>query len=91
MTENYNIMRFRKEVSPRSIGSEKNKQDTVRISRGIVEAIRKFLETPAAKEAGLDSISDVTTEAVRQLLRDYGYYKRTEEPTPAPPDNIHKR
>ena len=49
---------------------------TVRISEGMVEAIRKFLETDEAKARGYDSISDVTTAAVRALLEEYGYYEK---------------
>ena len=49
---------------------------TVRISEGMVEAIRKFLDTDEAKARGYDSISDVTTAAVRALLEEYGYYEK---------------
>lgn len=54
---------------------------TVRISEGMVEAIRKFLETDEAKARGYDSISDVTTAAVRALLEEYGYYEKREATT----------
>ena len=53
-------------------------QQTVRISAAMVDAIKKFLETDEAKARGYDSVSDVTTAAVRSLLEDYGYYERRE-------------
>ena len=53
----------------------------MRISEGMVEAIRKFLETDEAKARGYDSISDVTTAAVRALLEEYGYYEKREATT----------
>ena len=51
-------------------------QRTVRISEPMVRAIKKFLDTAEAKERGFDSIADVTTAAVRDLLEKYGYYDR---------------
>ena len=51
-------------------------QRTVRIAEAMVQAIKKFLETAEAKERGFDSIADVTTAAVRDLLEKYGYYDR---------------
>ena len=56
-------------------------QRTVRISEAMVEAIKKFLETDEAKARGYDSVSDVTTAAVRALLEEYGYYERGEATT----------
>lgn len=50
-------------------------QGTVRISGAMVEAIRKFLKTDKAKERGFQSIANVTTAAVRELLEKYGYYE----------------
>ena len=56
-----------------------NKQDikkhmTVRIPRGISDAIEDFLKTDQAMRMGFDSKADVVTTAVRGLLTDYGYY-----------------
>lgn len=54
---------------------------TVRISEAMVKAIKEFLETDEAKARGYDSISDVTTAAVRALLEEYGYYEKREVST----------
>jgi hypothetical protein len=50
------------------------KHMTVRIPRGITEAIEDFLTTDQAAKMGFDSKADVVTTAVRRLLMDYGYY-----------------
>jgi Arc/MetJ-type ribon-helix-helix transcriptional regulator len=47
---------------------------TVRIPRGITEAIEDFLTTEQAAQRGFDSKADVVTTAVRSLLTEYGYY-----------------
>jgi hypothetical protein len=48
---------------------------TVRIPRGIVEAIDGFLKTEQAARMGFDSKADVATAAIRNLLSGYGYYR----------------
>jgi hypothetical protein len=40
----------------------------VRIPRGILDVIDEFIKTEQAKRLGLDSKSDVVTEAARQFL-----------------------
>ena len=50
------------------------KHMTVRIPRGITEAIEDFLTTEQAAKMGFDSKADVVTTAVRRLLMEYGYY-----------------
>ena len=58
------------------------KHMTVRIPKGITEAIEDFLSTEQASKMGFDSKADVVTTAVRRLLTEYGYYKfpsRTEK------------
>ena len=47
---------------------------TVRIPRGVVEAIEDFLRTEQALKMGFDSKADVVTAAIRNLLAEYGYY-----------------
>ena len=49
---------------------------TVRIPSGITEAIKDFLKSEQAARMGFDSRADVVTEAVRKLLKEYGYYTR---------------
>ena len=50
------------------------KHMTVRIPKGITEAIEDFLTTEQAAKMGFDSKADVVTTAVRRLLTEYGYY-----------------
>jgi len=52
---------------------------TVRIPRGVVEAVEEFLKTEQALKMGFDSKADVVTAAVRNLLSEYGYYKVPEK------------
>ena len=61
---------------PHQKGKKNNikKHMTVRIPRGITEAIEDFLKTEQAERMGFDSKADVVTTAVRKLLMDYGYY-----------------
>jgi len=40
----------------------------VRIPKGILEVIDEFIKTKQAKRLGLDSKSDVVSEAARQFL-----------------------
>jgi len=48
---------------------------TVRISRGLTEAIEEFLKTEQASKMGYHSKADVVTVAVRNLLTEYGVYE----------------
>jgi len=41
----------------------------VRIPKGLLDAIDEFIKTDKAKRLGLDSKSDVVSEAVRELLK----------------------
>ena len=50
------------------------KHMTVRIPRGLTDAIEDFLKSDQAERMGFDSKADVVTTAVRQLLTQYGYY-----------------
>jgi len=43
----------------------------VRIPRGVLAVVDEFIETEQAKRLGLDSKSDVVSEAVRQFLAKY--------------------
>jgi hypothetical protein len=47
---------------------------TVRIPRGVAEAIEDFLRTEQAVRMGFDSKGDVATAAIRKLLLEYGCY-----------------
>jgi Arc/MetJ-type ribon-helix-helix transcriptional regulator len=51
-----------------------NRHMTVRIPRGMTEAIKDFLKTEQAARMGFDSRADVVTAAVRKLLNECGYY-----------------
>ena len=55
------------------------KHKTVRIPRGIVEALEDFLKTDQAAHMGFDSKADVVTEAIRSLLTECGYYQHAEK------------
>jgi len=48
---------------------------TVRIPRGMADAIEKFLKTEEAARMGFDSKADVVTAAIRSLLIECGFYK----------------
>lgn len=48
---------------------------TVRIPRGMAEAVEGFLKTELAAKMGFDSKADVVTAAIRKMLIDYGYYR----------------
>jgi len=61
------------EVSLRHVALTRH--TTVRIPRGIIEAIEDFLRTEQAAKMGFDSKADVVTAAVRNLLSKHGYYK----------------
>ena len=58
-----------------------NRHMTVRIPRGMTDAIKDFLKTEQAARMGFDSRADVVTAAVRKLLNECGYYttKGTED------------
>jgi hypothetical protein len=60
------------------------KHMTVRIPRGITEAIEDFLTTEQAAKMGFDSKADVVTTAVRRLLMEYGYYDTMKDEHPLP-------
>jgi hypothetical protein len=47
---------------------------TVRIPRGMADAIEKFLQTEEAARMGFDSKADVVTAAIRGLLIECGFY-----------------
>jgi len=47
------------------------KLSVVRIPRGILEVVDEFIKTKQAKRLGLDSKSDVVSEAARQFLTKY--------------------
>jgi hypothetical protein len=48
---------------------------TVRVPKGIVEALEDFLKTEQAARMGFDSKADVVTAAIRNLLIEYGFYQ----------------
>ena len=60
-----------------------NRHMTVRIPRGMTDAIKDFLKTEQAARMGFDSRADVVTAAVRKLLNECGCYtdKSTEDLT----------
>ena len=51
---------------------------TVQVPRGITEAIEEFLKTEQAAKLGFNSKTDLITAAVRNLLIQYGYYRKFE-------------
>jgi Arc/MetJ-type ribon-helix-helix transcriptional regulator len=51
-----------------------NRHMTVRIPKGMTDAIKDFLTTEQAAKMGFDSRADVVTAAVRKLLNECGYY-----------------
>jgi Arc/MetJ-type ribon-helix-helix transcriptional regulator len=52
-----------------------NRHMTVRIPKGMTDAIKEFLTTEQAAKMGFDSRADVVTAAVRKLLNECGYYQ----------------
>ncbi|MEM2901869.1 MAG: hypothetical protein QXO32_03950 [Candidatus Bathyarchaeia archaeon] len=56
-------------------GATQKRHATVRIPRGMVEAVEGFLKTEQAAKMGFDSKADVVTAAIRNLLIEYGFYK----------------
>lgn len=54
----------------------KSEGAVVRINKEMHDAIVAWLGTRTAKEMGFDSISDVVTAAVRELLERHGYYEK---------------
>jgi len=54
---------------------EKKGSAAVKIPKEMKIAIEEFLKTSKAGTLGFDSISDVVTAAVRELLEKHGYYK----------------
>ena len=53
------------------VKKNRGEHSVVRIPKGILDAIDEFLQTEQAKRLGLDSKSDVVSEAVRRLLAKY--------------------
>ena len=51
---------------------------TVRIPKGMTDAIKEFLNTEQATKMGFHSRADVVTAAVRRLLNESGYYDALE-------------
>ena len=51
-----------------------SKHATVRLPKDMVNAIEEFLKTDQAKKMGFLHITDVVTDAARQVLKSYGYY-----------------
>lgn len=47
-------------------------QATVKVPKGMLKTVDEFLKTDKAKKMGLDSKSDVVTEALRALLKEAG-------------------
>jgi len=46
-------------------------QRTVKIPVGLDKAVEEFLKTKTAEDLGLDSKSDVVSEALRELFKQY--------------------
>ena len=70
-------------MSKATMQKAEHKHRTVRIPRGMAEALEEFLQNPEAKRMGFDSKVDVITTAVRELLTRYGFYKLpAEQPSP---------
>ena len=55
------------------------KHMTVRIPKGLTNAIGEFLMTEEAGKLGYHSRAAVVTAAVRSLLKEYGYYNSVEK------------
>ncbi|MCW4048030.1 MAG: ribbon-helix-helix domain-containing protein [Candidatus Bathyarchaeota archaeon] len=51
-----------------------SKHATVRLPKELLNAIEEFLQTDKAQKMGFLHITDVATTAVREFLRDQGYY-----------------
>lgn len=49
-----------------------SKHQTIRIAKGLAEAVEEFLETDLAKNLGFNHKSDVATSAIQELLTKYG-------------------
>ncbi|MEM3574713.1 MAG: ribbon-helix-helix domain-containing protein [Candidatus Bathyarchaeia archaeon] len=54
----------------------KGKWATVKIPEEMKRAVEEFLRTSRARALGFDSISGVVTAAVRELLKEEGYYEK---------------
>ena len=57
------------------IRKNEGKLSVVRIPKGILDVIDEFIETEQAKRLGLDSKSDVVSEAAREFLKKYRILK----------------
>jgi hypothetical protein len=51
-----------------------SKHATVRLPRKMLSAIEDFLQTEEAKKMGFLHMTDIVTEAVREFLKEQGYY-----------------
>jgi hypothetical protein len=51
-----------------------SKHATVRLPREMLSAIEDFLQTEEAKKMGFLHMTDIATEAVREFLKEQGYY-----------------
>lgn len=51
-----------------------SKHATVRLPRKMLRAIEDFLQTEEAKKMGFLHMTDIVTEAVREFLKEQGYY-----------------
>jgi hypothetical protein len=51
-----------------------SKHATVRLPKDLLSAIEEFLQTDTAKKMGFLHRTDVTTEAIREFLKNQGYY-----------------
>lgn len=51
-----------------------SKHATVRLPREMLYAIEDFLQTEDAKKMGFLHMTDIVTEAVREFLKEQGYY-----------------
>ena len=53
---------------------EKDKKSTsIRIKKGLNEAIEEFIKTDVAKSYGFEYKTDVVNAALRQLLQSFGF------------------
>ncbi len=55
--------------------SERESTTTIRISKGLKDALARYLKTEDAKDRGLDSQTELVNEAVRHLLQRYGFLR----------------
>ena len=58
-----------------------SRHKTVRISAGLVEAVKEFMDSEVGKRMGLNSRADVVEHSLREFLDKYGFYARYEKIT----------